>query len=206
VTRRELVLALYLPSLLLAFVLGMQIPTMPLYAGSFTDSIGWISFAVAAAPLGTMVADLPAGALMARFGRRRMMLLGAGLTALSCLGLAQAHTLAELAAYRVAGGVGAALWGISRLAYVADVVPLAIRGRTLSTFGGVQRIGTFVGPAAGGFIGAAFGLRAPFLVAGVLGLVALAASFAFVRETVRPVEGGPPGALGHPRRRAAASI
>ncbi len=181
--RTELLLALYLPTLLLAFAQGMLLPTMPLYARDFAPSLGLVSVAVAALPLGTMIADLPAGMLLQRFGRRRMMLAGAGMVALSSLGIWQAHVFPELVAYRVTGGVGTALWGISRLAFVADAVPLATRGRALSTFGGVQRIGSFVGPAAGGFIAAAFGLASPFLVAGVLGLVAVAVSAAFVPET-----------------------
>jgi MFS family permease len=156
---------------------------MPLYAGTFVGSLGLISVAVAAQPFGTMLADVPAGLVMARFGRRRMMLLGAAMVAISCLGLAQAHVFAELIVYRVVGGAGTSLWGISRLAFVADAVPVATRGRALSTFGGMQRIGTFVGPAAGGAIAATLGLPAAFLVAGLVGLVAVAVSFKFVRET-----------------------
>src|SRR5829696_3670484 len=103
VTRRELFLALYLPSLLLAFVLGMQVPTMPLYAKGFGVSVGLVAVAVAAQPFGTMLADVPAGMVMARLGRRRLMLAGAAMVALSCLGLAQAHVFWELVAYRVVG-------------------------------------------------------------------------------------------------------
>ena len=181
--RSELLLALYIPTLLLAFAQGMVLPAMPLYAREFAPSLGLVSLAVAALPLGTMIADMPVGMLLERLGRRRMMLAGAGMVALSSLGLWQAHVFPELVAYRVVGGVGSAFWGISRLAFVADAVPLATRGRALSTFGGVQRIGTFIGPAAGGFIGAAFGLAAPFFAAGLLGLAAVAVSAIFVRET-----------------------
>jgi MFS family permease len=44
-----------------------------------------------------------------------------------------------------------------------------------------MRIGRFLGPLAGGLIGAAYGLRATFLVYGVGGVLAMAAMAAFVR-------------------------
>ena len=190
VSRTERILALYVPTLLIALVQGMLIPTMLLYAATFVSSVGLIILAVASAALGTVLADLPTGVILERIGRRPMMLLGAGLVTLSYLGLAQAHVYPELIVYRLAGGVGTAFWGLSRLAFVTDVVPLASRGRSLSAFGGIQRIGTFVGPAAGGLVATAFGLSASFLVAGALGAVALGVSATFVPETRAAVRVG----------------
>ena len=182
-TRRELALALYLPSFLVAFAQGALVPTMPIYATEFTASLGLVSFAVAALALGTLLSDVPSGMILDRLGRRPMMLLGTAMVATSCLGLAVAQTYPELIVWRLVAGLGTAFWGISRLAFVTDAVPLAIRGRALSTFGGVQRIGTFVGPVAGGLLGAAFGLRVPFLLAGGLALGATAVAYFFVPET-----------------------
>jgi MFS family permease len=164
-----------------------MLPTMPLYAREFTDSLGLVSVAVAALAVGTMLADLPAGFVLERLGRRPMMLLGTALIATSCLGLAAAPGLGIVIVFRVLGGIGVAFWGISRVAAVADAVPTASRGRSLSMFGGVQRIGTFVGPVSGGVAAGVFGLRAAFVLAGVLALAALAVSILFVQET-RPAE------------------
>jgi MFS family permease len=186
-TRRDLALALYLPSFLVAFGQGVLLPTMPIYATEFTASLGLVSFAVAALALGTLLSDVPSGLILNRLGRRPMMLLGTSMVAASCIGLALAQTYPELIVWRLVAGLGTAFWGISRLAFVTDAVPVAIRGRALSTFGGVQRVGTFVGPVAGGLLGAAFGLRVPFLLAGALALVATVVAFYFVPET-RPAE------------------
>lgn len=186
-TRRQLALAVYVPSFLLAFGQGVVLPTMPIYALRFTPSLGLVSFAVAALALGTMLSDVPSGMLLEKLGRRPMMLLGAGMVAVSSVGLAVSQVFPELVLWRMVAGLGTAFWGISRLAFVTDVVPIALRGRALSTFGGVQRIGTFVGPVAGGTIASFFGLRAPFLLAAMLCLFAIIISFIFVPES-RPVE------------------
>jgi MFS family permease len=183
VTPRQLVLAVYLPTFLLAFGQGMMVPTMPIYATWFESSLGLVSFAVASLALGTMLADVPSGMILERLGRRPMMLLGTAMVGASALALGLAHVYPELVIYRLIAGVGTAFWGISRLAFVTDVVPLHVRGRALSMFGGVQRIGMFAGPVTGGVLATAFDLRAPFFVAAGLALAATLVSASFVPET-----------------------
>lgn len=183
VTRRQLAFAVYLPTFLLAFGQGIVLPTMPLYALEFNASVGKASIAVAALAFGTMLADVPSGMILEKLGRRPMMLLGTVMVALSYLGLALAQTFPELLIYRVVGGIGTAFWGVSRLAFMTDVIPIESRGRSLSVFGGIQRIGTFVGPVTGGLVASAIDLRASFFVAAALALSATAMSFLFVPET-----------------------
>lgn len=185
-TRRQLVLAVYAPTFFLAFAQGVVLPTMPLYAKAFEPSLSLVSVAVAALAMGTMLADVPAGVLLERVGRRPMMLAGTGMVALSSVGLAVAHVYPELIVYRLVGGVGTACWGISRLAFMTDAVPLELRGRSLSTFGGLQRIGTFFGPVTGGLAAGLFGLRASFVLAAALAVTATTISFLFVPETRPP--------------------
>jgi MFS family permease len=179
----QLLLAVYIPTLLLAFAQGLLVPTLPLYASTFEASFGLVSLAVGAGALGTVLADLPAGMVLERLGRRPMMLIGTGLVTVSSLGLAFSHSYPELIVYRLAGGVGTAFWGLSRMAFMTDVIPLASRGRSLSTFGGMMRVGSFVGPAAGGLVASWFGLASPFVVAGGLSLAATLVSAFYVPES-----------------------
>ena len=181
--RARLLLPVYLPTFLLAFSQGILIPTLPLYAQQFTPSFGLVSLVVSAAGLGTLLTDVPAGLLLERLGRRRMMLLGTGALALANLGLALAHLYPELVVYRLIAGAGTACWNLSRLAYLTDVVPPAQRGRALSTFGGVNRIGTFTGPAIGGAVGYALGLPAAILLTAALSTGALVLAFVAVPES-----------------------
>lgn len=182
-SRRQLALAVYLPTFFLAFVQGVVLPTMPLYAKQFDASLSLVSIAVAALAFGTMLGDLPAGALMERFGRRPLMLAGTVMVAASYVGLAAAHVYPELIVYRLVGGAGTACCSISRIAFMTDAVPLASRGRGLSVFGGLQRIGTFLGPVTGGFVAHLFDLRASFGLAAALAVVAALVSALFVPET-----------------------
>jgi len=177
--------AVYLPTALLAFSQGLLLATLPLYADGFGVSYELVSLAVGAAALGTLATDLPAGAVLERLGLRPAMLLGSALVAVSTLGLAWTGSLEQVVAYRLAAGVGTALWGLSRHAYLAQTVPAARRGQAISVFGGINRIGVFLGPVLGGVVADAFGLDASFVLAAVLAALAFALSVAFLRPAPR---------------------
>jgi MFS family permease len=46
-------------------------------------------------------------------------------------------------------GLAGSVWGLARQAYLSEAVPIELRARALSTLGGVQRIGSFIGPFLG---------------------------------------------------------
>jgi MFS family permease len=63
---------------------------------------------------------------------------------------------------------------------VADNIAVASRGRSVALLGGIFRLGRFAGPAIGGSVAAAFGLRAPFLLSGIATSMALVVVAIFV--------------------------
>src|SRR4051794_34987767 len=113
-TRSSLALAVYAPAGLLAFGQGLLLTTLPLYAATFNVSYGIISLVVAAAALGTLATDVPAGALVGRLGLRPTMMVGTLLVAVSTLALAVSMPLPLLMGARIAAGIGTALWALSR--------------------------------------------------------------------------------------------
>lgn len=181
--RSRLVLVVYLPTALLAFGQGLLLATLPLYAGGFGVPYTWISLAVSAAALGTLVTDVPAGALLGRIGLRRAMTVGSGTVAATTLALSLplGDGFGVLVALRIAAGIGTALWGLSRHAFIAEAVPPHERGRAISVFGGINRIGVFGGPAVGGLVGGAFGLRAAFLLSGTMAAIAFLVAVVAIR-------------------------
>ena len=179
----SLLLPVYVPSFLLAFTQGLLIPTLPAYATTFGVSFSLISLAVAARGLGTLAMDLPSGIMLERLGHRNVMLLGVGVACLSLVLMGIIENFHVLVLLRLLSGCGAAMWMLSRMAYISDVIPLEVRGRALSAFGGVSRIGVFASPAIGGFVGASFGLRTPFLLAAALAGVALVIALLYVPES-----------------------
>jgi MFS family permease len=181
--RSELTLTIYLPAMLLAFGQGILLTTLPLYAADFTSSYGVISLIVGAAALGTLVMDVPAGAILGRLGLKSTMIGGTLLVVAGTLPLAFVHSVEAVLALRIIAGIGTAFWGLSRHALIASATPVEQRGKVLSTYGGIGRIGVLLGPAAGGFIAAAVGVRASFAVSGAMAALALVLAVRYVQSS-----------------------
>ncbi|CAA9285683.1 MAG: Uncharacterized MFS-type transporter [uncultured Chloroflexi bacterium] len=179
----SLALPVYVPTLLLSIGSGVLVPTLPLYADSFGVSLSLVSVAVAAEGLGTLIGDVPAGSLLERYGRKPVMVAGTLCLTVATLALVFLQHFPALVVLRLLAGVATAMWNISRMAYLTDVVPVRDRGRALSTFGGISRIGVFIGPAIGGVIGATFGLVASFYVSAFAAAIATIISLVYISET-----------------------
>lgn len=186
VKRYPLVFSLYIPTLILSFATGMLTPILPLYASSFEISYALIGVVLAAQGVGNLIGDIPAGILLGRIGHRWLMVIGVGILGLAVLAVGLAQTVPMLIFFGLVAGMGNALWNISRHAYMTSNITLQQRGRATATFGGLNRIGSFAGPAVGAMLGAAYGLRFPFMVYAGVALVALALSAIFVNDPHEP--------------------
>jgi MFS family permease len=182
ISRRNLLLAVYLPTALLAFGQGILLVTIPVYAASLGIAYTAVSVITAAAAIGTLVTDVPAGVVLQRIGLRRSMLIGSGMVVTGSLALALPMSVEAMVVLRVMAGIGTALWGLSRHAFIAQSIPVAQRGRAIAMFGGINRVGTFGGPILGGFVATGAGIRFSFVAAGVLGLFALIAAVRFIPD------------------------
>lgn len=184
---RRLALSVYLPGVIFAFCDGMLIPTLPLFVASFDVSLWIVGVALAGEAMGMLIADAPVGWLLRRVPVKSAMLIGGALTVLATLATAFAPNLALVVVMRVLAGVGLALFGLARHAYLAQATRSGRRGRAIAIYGGVQRLGVFVGPAVGGAIATLLGLRSPFVLYAVLATAALLLIVRFLpREVARP--------------------
>ena len=80
---------------------------------------------------------------------------GGVLGVLTVLALYWSQTVYEVVVLRLLTGFGHAVWNVSRLTYLAEATVSHRRGRAIAIFGGVGRMGSFVGPAAGGALAVA---------------------------------------------------
>lgn len=89
-------------------------------------------FVVAIALLGCAVGAIIAGNLSDRWGRLRVMLLGAVMFFVSSLGAGLAFSVWDLALWRVVGGLGIGIASVVAPAYIAEIAPRQIRGSLAS--------------------------------------------------------------------------
>lgn len=175
-----LLLAVYAPTAIFSLCDGLLVPTLPLFVASFDVTLTTVGLALAGEAIGMLLADLPSGWLLGRVAPKAAMVAGGALTAVAVLLTAIAPTLALVVALRVVAGAGLSLFSLSRHAYLAYATRSADRGRAIAVYGGINRLGVFLGPAIGGAVAAVAGLRAPFVLYATLIVLALALVVLFV--------------------------
>jgi MFS family permease len=149
---RDVVLGALVPALLFGVAVGIVLPLIPTSAIRLDADLATAGFVAALLPIGKVVADLPAGALASRIGDHRAMVVSAVLGLAAFAGTALAGTLWVLSASVLLLGAATALFHLARLAYLTEITPVDRRARVLSTLGGVQRLGYFLGPFLGAVV------------------------------------------------------
>jgi len=169
--------SVYLPALLYGIGQGAIAPVVALSAINLGASFAVASLVVAAAGVGQVIGDIPAGALTTRIGERHAMLLATVLVSIALVACLLVPTVWGLALAIGATGLAASVWGLARQAYLSEAVPIQLRARALSTLGGVQRIGSFIGPFLGALAMRFLGTDGAYwvhLVAALLACIVLA--------------------------------
>ena len=190
-TIRSLVWSVYAPSFLLSMGQGILIPVLPGFAKEeMAATIGLIGLVIAARHIGTMIFDVPAGILVGRLGLRKTMIAGVILFGISAVWAGLSPNFSSLMAARVLAGVSFALWSISRHSYIATVVPIDVRGRALSLFGGISRIATILGPLMGGILAESVGIRVPFYAQAGVAVLTLIMVLITTRNMIEPKRSG----------------
>lgn len=103
------------------------------------------------------------GSLSDRFGRKPLLILSLGLTALSYLLMAFAPGVAGIMIARALAGIGGASLTVAT-AYLADISSAETRAQNFGMVGAAFGLGFIFGPALGGLLGG-FGLWVPFYAA-----------------------------------------
>jgi MFS family permease len=178
-------LSTYLPALVLAIGTGIALPAIPTLAKSYAVSFGVASGVVTAFVLGNVVGTIPSGWLIDRFGGRVVLITAPLLTSVTSLAIFFAHTFPELLILRFVTGCSAQMWQMARLAAISYGAAPSQRGRLVSWMFAMDGTGRLTGPIIGGFIAAAWGPRAPFLVFAAMALIALVPTTSFAKDTPR---------------------
>jgi MFS family permease len=149
---RDVVLGALVPALLFGIAVGVVLPLIPTSAIRLDADLATAGFVAALLPIGKMLSDLPAGALASRIGDHRAMLVAAVLGLAAFAGTALAGELWVLGASVLLLGTATALFHLARHAYLTEITPVDRRARVLSTLGGMQRLGYFLGPFLGAVV------------------------------------------------------
>lgn len=168
--------------------IGLIVPVLPLWIGTFTTSPAeqtfWYGVVTLSFGATNFVSSPILGALSDRFGRRPVLLSGFMGLALSFWVTGLATALWMLIVVRVFNGAMQANAAVAN-AYVADISAPAERARRFGLVGAMFGLGFTLGPALGGFLGSIH-LNLPFFVAGSMAVINGLYGFFVLPESLPP--------------------
>jgi len=133
---------------------GMSLSSsfLPIMANNLDPSGVLVGMVVSAWFLSRIFMELPAGIISDRIGRHRLLVVGLALSLVGPFLCSQASHIYVLILGRGIWGMGTALYFMSNMALLMDILPPSTRGRALGMFQGVEFIGSFVGAPVGAFL------------------------------------------------------
>jgi DHA1 family tetracycline resistance protein-like MFS transporter len=174
---------------------GMVIPVMPRYAAELGAPTAWIGLLLTGYSAMQFIFAPIWGRLSDRVGRRPVLLVSIGMTAVGFVGYSLAPDFGWLLASRLFAGAATANLAIAR-AYVADVTTVENRAKGMGMIGASFGLGFILGPAIASWL-SHYSLAAPGYAAAALSLANLVAAWIILPEPAQHV------AAPHQRRFAA---
>lgn len=163
---------------------GVVGPVLPIYAKNFGVSAAVVGLTFTAFGLARLLLNVPAGIWADKAGRRVLLVGGPLVTAIGMVGSGLAPSIWALLGWRLMAGAGSALYMTGAQIYLVDIAAEDQRARYIATNQGALLVGVSVGPAVGGLLADAYGLRVPFIVVGLGALLTAVYSFFRLPETL----------------------
>jgi EmrB/QacA subfamily drug resistance transporter len=139
--------------------------------------------------IAVIIVLLPAARWGDRFGRRRMLVIGAAVFAVGSLAAALATNGDVLLDARIAQGIGAGLVAPSAAALLIDAFPPAQHGRVLGVVGAAASAAYLAGPLLGGLLTQSLGWPWVFAINVPIAVAVVVLALVVVPESRDPVAG-----------------
>jgi MFS transporter, DHA1 family, multidrug resistance protein len=151
-------------------------PVLPLFTASLGVDDATLGLIAAVSSATGVLVGFPAGVISDMVGRRRVMLLGIVLFAVTPLLYLLVTTPGQLVVVRFIQGAGTAILNPVVMAVVAETYA-ADRGERMAWYSSIYQVGRFVAPTAGGLLIVGKDFTWVFIVSAMSGFLALLAFF-----------------------------
>ncbi|MCC3290145.1 MFS transporter [Arthrobacter sp. zg-Y1110] len=145
---RKIAIPAYGPTLLYGLATGAILPVIALSARDLGATVALAALVITLTGVGSLLTNVPATIVTTRFGEKWALVAASAWCALAMVLAAAVPVLAVFALAVFMIGMAGSVFGLARQSYLTEAVPVNFRARALSTLGGVNRIGVFIGPFA----------------------------------------------------------
>jgi DHA1 family bicyclomycin/chloramphenicol resistance-like MFS transporter len=160
------------------FSIDMYLPGFPAIAENL---LSLSSFFV-----GISAGQLLYGPLLDRFGRKKPLYFGLLLYVVSSAGCLAVHSIEQLIVLRFVQAIGSCAAAVASVTLVRDLFPVKDSAKVFALLMLVVGVSPMVAPTVGGYVSAAFGWQAVFLMLGAIGALLLLATFFWLPDNYKP--------------------
>jgi MFS transporter, DHA1 family, multidrug resistance protein len=146
----------------------MRIPVLPLFARSLGADTFQIGVITSSFMLTAGIFCLPLGIMSDRLGRKRLILIGLLISALSSFVIGFCKNPWQMMAVYLFSGAGLAAFAPTMMSFVTDISPRTHLGRSYGWYTMAMYGGMSLGPAMGGFAGQFLNFQWVFIISGIL--------------------------------------
>ncbi|MGI4862629.1 MAG: multidrug effflux MFS transporter [Janthinobacterium lividum] len=158
------------------FSIDMYLPGFPAIALDLHTTVARVGLSLSSFFVGISAGQLLYGPLLDRFGRKPPLYLGLALYVAASVGCLAVHNIEALIGLRFVQAIGSCAAAVASVAMVRDLFPVKDSAKVFALLMLVVGVSPMVAPTLGGYITAAFGWQAVFVVLGGLGAVLLLAT------------------------------
>ena len=170
---RKNLIAIFLTGLFFWSSMASQLPTLPLYIRTLTQSFDQIGVIMGAFAIGLLVCRSYLGRLSDQRGRRYVMRIGLVVAAVIPLCYAALPSIPLLILFRAIHGISIAAFASSYSALISDLAPIEKRGEIIGYMSLVNPLGLALGPALGGTMYEIWGYQPLFITASLMAAIGL---------------------------------
>jgi DHA1 family bicyclomycin/chloramphenicol resistance-like MFS transporter len=178
--QRYFFLILMLGSLtaLAPFSIDMYLPGFPAIAKSLHTTTEKVALSLSTFFIGISAGQLLYGPLLDKYGRKKPLYFGLGLYIIASIGCYLSATIEQLIVLRFIQAIGSCAAGVASMAMVRDIFPLKDNAKVFALLILVLGASPMIAPTAGGYVTAAFGWHAIFIILAIMAvLITLAVIF-----------------------------
>jgi DHA1 family bicyclomycin/chloramphenicol resistance-like MFS transporter len=168
------------------FSIDMYLPGFPAIAQSLHTTAPQVALSLSSFFVGISAGQLLYGPLLDRFGRKKPLYFGLGLYIVASLGCLAVHRIETLIALRFVQAIGSCAAAVASVVMVRDLFPVKESAKVFALLMLVLGVSPLLAPTIGGYVTAAFGWQAVFLVLGALGALLLLATALWLPNSYTP--------------------
>ncbi|MDP4211364.1 MAG: multidrug effflux MFS transporter [Bacteroidota bacterium] len=185
---RYISLILILGSLtaLTPFSIDMYLPGFPAIARDLATSASRVSLSLSGFFIGISAGQLIYGPLLDRFGRKKPLYTGLAVYILASVGCAFSHSIESLISIRFIQALGSCAATVTSVAMVRDLFPVNENAKVFALLMLVLGASPMIAPTIGGYITAAFGWHAVFIVLTLLCILVFLACIFWLPDGMKP--------------------